>query len=1531
MTKKRNLLKSIFSIVLAIVMLFTVVPFTEGIEVKASKNFTAKYGSDYRRWNQGASAYSEMREVGCLITAQAKMLYEANINRGINPDSWYEWLWNNGYLANPPWNLTMKNPYGPVNYAKSIGKQINYLGYWTANDSQLWFNIRAGYYSIINVGGHWVMLDNKTSQSTGKLYYYESYSSDYGKDPVYNQFTGNSSPYPLSRYGNRVGAHVYQISNPSPTPPPTPTNIKINKNDIGMGEGIAVSWNSSFGATGYNVDLICTTNSANNQSKSVGGTSTSFSITKAGTYKISISAKNSAGTSSSSSSSSFIAHKNVTVKYEDWDGSILKTQDVKWNGDAIAPSAPSREGYTFQNWSSDGKGVKGDIIIKAQYKINTYSVSFVDYKGEVIGHVQKIEYGSSATPPVDVPTKEGYVFSEWSTKEYKEVKKSLTIKAVYVWENVNLPIVTKIISAKRNDEATGYDIEVKLSNFPNDFTKGKLVASLKTKKGKMVASEVKSISMPTEGEVTEKFTILYSGLAPRVDVSMIGVVDDDTTGTPKAKIVTSPIDIGNKWSDWSTTVPTGNDIITDSRTEYRYKDTKIIKAITQPATPTGYSLISKESTGTYTTWGNWSSWSDSAISGNTLRNVQTQSVVASYKTQYNYSRWTSNSNNTGNLGPVRGTWGGVYCGYYFERGWTDSALAVSGNQYSNQVGGNFNLYGNNQWFNQNTRSVAASYKTQYRYQTRNEYSNYKYKQNEFNEWQAEKIDESDTREVQTRTAYRFKTNSTEVPCYNYKRYKYVNINNGKTVYSYTSSYADSMDYPGEWEYKTEFKELEKISTVDDGIELYNGTGENSWYKADVNAEGNSKIFETTSSLEDQTGVARTLEGKVDGAVGKVATLMIYKGKNEDPIASQIEYIGQTIIGDDGSYKFDYVTKEEPSLTTGDFVISLGIEGATNYVNIGKIEAPKKVYSVDFIDETGKAIGERKSVVEGGTVVAPEAPVKEGYDFIGWDTGLRNIQENTVITAQYKKKTYSVIFIDWDATSVGIREFEYGDILEAPESDLVKEGQIFDKWIDEDNNKVSNVTRNMIVTAQYKDAKYTVRFMDWNGELISERKVNYGEKVEAIDNLENDNDDTVFDGWTNSDKLSFVRENIVLTPLLKYKETSDKPVVSVMEGIKDDEKRVGIYSYNSDENIYYMVKALDEEGENEYVDYDEFSLYKSPITIKEGNIVYAYAVSSNTNKSKLVSQIIDNLEEETSQETSTIPTTTEMTTEIITDAPTTGEVTTTEKVETTKTIETTKQETTTEKMPTKPTGLQGIVDKNDNYNIFWNQSENTLYYNIYVNNTLVGNTISANYCIPASQFKENGNYTVGVEAVNSVGVSDIVTIIYKVIGEVTTEEKSSEVITTEQQTTISQTTGDLMTTQVIEDKTDESSTSQDETTVSAQVDTSKKLEKDIIISTKVNNSKVNVASTRIKKIKANKKSLKIAWKKVRGVNGYQIQYSTSNKFKKARKITIKKMKVTSKTIKRLKAEKKYYVRIRTYIVVRGKIYYSKWVVKGKKTK
>lgn len=88
-----------------------------------------------------------------------------------------------------------------------------------------------------------------------------------------------------------------------------------------------------------------------------------------------------------------------------------------------------------------------------------------------------------------------------------------------------------------------------------------------------------------------------------------------------------------------------------------------------------------------------------------------------------------------------------------------------------------------------------------------------------------------------------------------------------------------------------------------------------------------------------------------------------------------------------------------------------------------------------------------------------------------------------------------------------------------------------------------------------------------------------------------------------------------------------------------------------------------------------------------------------------------------------------------------------------------------------------------------------------------------------------------------------------------------------------------------------------------------------------NKKVKV--TEITSLKKSYKSLKVKWREVKKASGYQIQYSTSREFKKAKKITIKNSKITSKTITKLNSKKKYYIRIRTYIIVNGKKRYSDW--------
>ena len=82
------------------------------------------------------------------------------------------------------------------------------------------------------------------------------------------------------------------------------------------------------------------------------------------------------------------------------------------------------------------------------------------------------------------------------------------------------------------------------------------------------------------------------------------------------------------------------------------------------------------------------------------------------------------------------------------------------------------------------------------------------------------------------------------------------------------------------------------------------------------------------------------------------------------------------------------------------------------------------------------------------------------------------------------------------------------------------------------------------------------------------------------------------------------------------------------------------------------------------------------------------------------------------------------------------------------------------------------------------------------------------------------------------------------------------------------------------------------------------------------------------LKAKKKKLNVSWKKVSGATGYEVMYAKNNKFTKVKKtVKVKKNKVT---LKRLKSNKKYFVKVRAYKKANGNTSYGNWskVVKKK---
>ena len=107
------------------------------------------------------------------------------------------------------------------------------------------------------------------------------------------------------------------------------------------------------------------------------------------------------------------------ITFQDYDGTVLKTESVQQGCGATAPEDPARDGYRFVGWDRDYSAVKKDMIVKAEYvfisdvsfAVDTVTVSEeaekVDVKISVLnnpgilGMVFSVSYDEQALKLVD--------------------------------------------------------------------------------------------------------------------------------------------------------------------------------------------------------------------------------------------------------------------------------------------------------------------------------------------------------------------------------------------------------------------------------------------------------------------------------------------------------------------------------------------------------------------------------------------------------------------------------------------------------------------------------------------------------------------------------------------------------------------------------------------------------------------------------------------------------------------------------------------------------------------------------------------------------------------------------------------------------------------------------------------------------------------------------------------------------------------------------------------------------------------------
>lgn len=132
-----------------------------------------------------------------------------------------------------------------------------------------------------------------------------------------------------------------------------------------------------------------------------------------------------------------------TVKFVNYDGTILKTEYVQKGNAATPPANPTKPSTTyyefvFSGWDQDYTSITGNVTINAKFKmvekdVEKFTVTFYDYDNKVLS-TQEVKIGKDASAPSN-PTRPSnaeyrYEFIGWD-QEFTNVKKDLEIHALY--------------------------------------------------------------------------------------------------------------------------------------------------------------------------------------------------------------------------------------------------------------------------------------------------------------------------------------------------------------------------------------------------------------------------------------------------------------------------------------------------------------------------------------------------------------------------------------------------------------------------------------------------------------------------------------------------------------------------------------------------------------------------------------------------------------------------------------------------------------------------------------------------------------------------------------------------------------------------------------------------------------------------------------------------------------------------------------------------------------------------------------------
>ena len=674
-----------------------------------------------------------------------------------------------------------------------------------------------------------------------------------------------------------------------------------------------------------------------------------------------------------------------TVTFKDWNGTVLKTQQVQYGGAATAPANPTRTGYTFTGWDKAFTNVTANLVVTAQYSINTYTVTFKDWNGTVL-KTQQVQYGGAATAPAN-PTRTGYTFTGWD-KAFTNVTANLVVTAQY---SINTYTVTfkdwngtvlktqqvqygGAATAPANPTRTGYTF----TGWDKAFTN--VTANLVVT-AQYVQNEPVSTPVPSD--------------APQI------VVESKTTSAGSTVAVN--ISIANNPGIVSMTLH----VNFDSRLELvSVQDTGLLPGQVHPTVMINpYTLV----------WANDSATQNYTVNGTiaTLNfNVPENLEEGDYAISVSYDN-------------------DEYEIYDCNAETIDFAVVNGKISVTDIIYGDVNGDGK---VNNLDRLVLTRYLANWP-----DYPASRIKPGADTNADG-KINNLD-RLILTRHLA------------NWPDYATLPWSSGKSG----SAAVEPTSYTKGNEPTVIVNSVEAMpgETVSVSIDIANNPGIISM-TLDVAFDPSLTLLSV-----DNTGL---FPGYIPCAVMQNPYTLVWA----NDAASEDIYVNGTIV----NFVFKVADDAEPgsysivvTYNLDDYDIynynSEPVEFAIQNGAVTVAAAQPEMHTVTFKDWDGTVL-KTQEVQHGGDAEAPADPTRVGYTFTGWDKAFTNITADLVVTAQYEINTYTVTFKDWDGTELKTQEVQYGGDAEAP-ADPTRVGYTFTGW----DKAFTNITADLVVTAQYE--------------------------------------------------------------------------------------------------------------------------------------------------------------------------------------------------------------------------------------------------------------------------------------------------------------------------------------------------------------------------------------------------------------------------------------------------------------------------------